>query len=189
LVGINLLREGLDIPECELVAILDADKEGYLRSRTSLIQTIGRAARNVDGKAILYADVMTDSMQAALGETSRRREKQVEYNLANNITPESIKKNINNILLSVYERGDRVEIGTGDDENANLVGKNLEKYLAELRKRMLTAAENLEFEEAGRLRDQIKRLETGALEIPTYRPGMAPSTAPQKPPSRRRKVN
>ncbi len=166
LIGINLLREGLDIPECALVAILDADKEGYLRSRTSLIQTIGRAARNIDGKAILYADRITNSMQAALDETGRRREKQLIYNAANNITPESIRKNIGNILQSVYEKGDHADIDTGDDANTHLVGKKLDAYLTELKQRMLKAAEELEFETAASLRDQIKRLETGALEIP-----------------------
>jgi excinuclease ABC subunit B len=159
LVGINLLREGLDIPECSRVAILDADKEGFLRSRTSLIQTIGRSARNVNGKAILYADVMTKSMTAAIEETSRRREKQLEYNKANGITPESVKKNIADILASVYERGDHVDINVRDAEGNHLVGKDLTKHIKNLEAKMLTAAGDLDFEEAARLRDEIKRLE------------------------------
>ena len=159
LVGINLLREGLDIPECGLVAILDADKEGYLRSRTSLIQTIGRAARNVNGKAILYADVVTKSMKAAMDETARRRAKQEEYNKANNITPATIQKNIGDILGSVYERGDRVNIDVRDADGNHLVGKDLSKHIKNLEAKMLKAAGDLNFEEAARLRDEIKRLE------------------------------
>jgi len=135
LIGINLLREGLDIPECALVAILDADKEGYLRSKTSLIQTIGRAARNIDGRVILYADVMTKSLTAALDETSRRREKQQIYNTENGITPESIRTNISDILNSVFER-DRVTVDIDDDETPHLVGKDLQTYIAELEARM-----------------------------------------------------
>ena len=165
LVGINLLREGLDIPECGLVAILDADKEGFLRSETSLIQTIGRAARNIDGRVILYADRVTGSMERAIGETDRRREKQLAYNQAHGITPESIKSQIHDIMSDVTLR-DGVLVETGDDERPHLVGHNLRAYIGDLEARMRKAAGDLEFEEAGRLRDEIRRLEEDDLGIP-----------------------
>ncbi|HOO50688.1 MAG TPA: helicase-related protein, partial [Alphaproteobacteria bacterium] len=168
LVGINLLREGLDIPECRLVAILDADKEGFLRSRTSLIQTIGRAARNVGGKAVLYADTITKSMKAALEETSRRREKQEAYNKEHGITPESVKKSIGDHWSQEDRNAQNPKkaVGMSNQEqdwfhDPKTLGKQIEK----LKEKMLKAAENLEFEEAARLRDEVKKLENLDLEL------------------------
>jgi excinuclease ABC subunit B len=169
LVGINLLREGLDIPECGLVAILDADKEGFLRSETSLIQTIGRAARNVDGRVILYADRTTGSMERALAETNRRREKQVAYNEANGITPQSVRSNIHDIVDSVYER-DHVTISIGKDKDGKErleVGANLAAVIKDMEAQMREAATNLEFEKAARLRDEVKRLREMELDTLT----------------------
>ena len=164
LIGINLLREGLDIPECGLVAILDADKEGFLRSETSLIQTIGRAARNSEGRVIMYADRMTGSMERAIGETNRRREKQVAYNLKHGITPETIRKNVEDVLFGTWEGDtDQARITTKIDKP--MVGKNLAAHLDALRLQMRKAAENLEFEEAARLRDEVKRLEAVELAV------------------------
>ena len=159
LVGINLLREGLDIPECGLVAILDADKEGFLRSETSLVQTIGRAARNIDGKVILYADKVTKSIEKAIKVTDRRRSKQLEYNKKNNITATSIKKDISDILSSIYEK-DYLQLNSGSN-----IGGNLKKHLKSLDKQMKEAAANLEFEEAAKIRDEIRKLEASELEI------------------------
>ena len=165
LVGINLLREGLDIPECSLVAILDADKEGFLRSETSLIQTIGRAARNIDGRVILYADKMTGSIERALNETERRREIQKSYNEKNGISPRSIKKNIKDILSSVYAK-DHISIETPEFfDDDMLMGNNLESHLKELNQKMIRFAEDLDFENATKIRDEIRRLEETSLKF------------------------
>jgi excinuclease ABC subunit B len=167
LVGINLLREGLDIPECGLVAILDADKEGFLRSETSLIQTIGRAARNVEGRVILYADRVTGSMERALNETGRRRSKQEEYNALHGITPTTIKRDISDIIAHVSNR-DSVLIDTGDEDTPHLVGHNLRSHIQDLESRMRKAAADLEFETAARLRDEIRKLESDELGLPDH---------------------
>ncbi len=164
LVGINLLREGLDIPECGLVAILDADKEGFLRSETSLIQTIGRAARNVEGRVIMYADRITGSMERAIAETTRRRERQVAYNEANGITPTTIKKNVDDVLHGLWQ-GDTDQARITAKVDQPLIGPNLSAHLDALRLAMRKAAENLEFEEAARLRDEVKRLEAVELAV------------------------
>jgi excinuclease ABC subunit B len=176
LIGINLLREGLDIPECGLVAILDADKEGFLRSETSLVQTIGRAARNADSKVILYADTVTGSMQRAMDETSRRRSKQIAYNEEHGITPKTITRGISDILEEVMEsqakgrnvaakgRGKRATgkpSGVSDTGQTPLVGENLAAVVADLEKQMREAAADLEFERAAELRDQIQKLTAG----------------------------
>lgn len=163
LVGINLLREGLDIPECAMMAILDADKEGYLRSKTSLIQTIGRASRNVDSKVIMYADVQTKSMKEAIKETSRRREIQLQFNINNNITPLSIKKNIENIIEHIAEQ-DHITVDIG--EAKQLVGQDLEKHIQKLKEKMIELAAKLEFEDAARLRDEINRLKAAQVGMP-----------------------
>ena len=164
LIGINLLREGLDIPECALVAILDADKEGYLRSKTSLIQTIGRAARHVEGKVILYADKITGSMQYAIDETERRRKKQISYNLKNNITPKTVISKISDILADLNDSDDNK-----NNKNKKINGKNIKESIQDLQNEMEKAASNLEFEEAARIRDEIKKLqqkELGLISIP-----------------------
>ncbi|MES2270789.1 MAG: excinuclease ABC subunit UvrB [Pseudomonadota bacterium] len=173
LVGINLLREGLDIPECGLVGILDADKEGFLRSETSLIQTIGRAARNVDGRVILYADRVTGSMERALNETGRRREKQEAYNLEHGITPTTIKRNIGDIIAHVSNK-DSVLVDTGDVDRPHMVGHNLRAYIEDLEKKMRAAAADLEFEEAGRIRDEIRKMEAEELGLPVDQQVAAP---------------
>ncbi|MDG0984783.1 MAG: excinuclease ABC subunit UvrB, partial [Planktomarina sp.] len=164
LLGINLLREGLDIPECGLVAILDADKEGFLRSETSLVQTIGRAARNADGRVIMYADRVTGSMERAINETNRRREKQHAYNVAHGITPLTVKKNVEDVLAGLY-KGDTDMARVTAKIDPALQGGNIQTVLEGLRLDMRKAAENLEFEEAARLRDEVKRLETVELTI------------------------
>ena len=170
LIGINLLREGLDIPECALVAILDADKEGFLRSTTSLIQTIGRAARNVDGRVVLYADVMTDSLRRALEETARRRARQQAWNTEHGITPQTIRRDISSALQSVYEQDYVTVDALEGEETAQFIGKDLKATIAELERKMRAAAADLEFETAARLRDEIKRLESLDL-------GLAPNLA------------
>jgi excinuclease ABC subunit B len=166
LIGINLLREGLDIPECGLVCILDADKEGFLRSETSLIQTIGRAARNVDGRVILYADTITGSMERAMRETDRRREKQLAYNAAHGITPETVRKNIGDVISHLSSR-DQVTVEI-DEDRPHMVGHNLRAYIEDLEKQMRKAAADLEFETAGRLRDEIRALEADELGLPVH---------------------
>ncbi|GLQ33830.1 UvrABC system protein B [Amylibacter marinus] len=165
LIGINLLREGLDIPECGLVAILDADKEGFLRSETSLVQTIGRAARNAEGRVIMYADRITGSMERALGETNRRREKQIAHNEKHGITPATVKKNVEDVLKGMFGGDTDQSRVTAQIDKKPLVGANLAAHLEALRKDMIAAAENLEFEEAARIRDEVKRLEAVEMTI------------------------
>jgi len=165
LIGINLLREGLDIPECSLVAILDADKEGFLRSETSLVQTIGRAARNSEGRVIMYADKMTGSMDRAIGETNRRRERQIAYNTKHGITPATVRKNVEDIMTGAFAGDTDQSRITAKVDKKPLVGANLQAHLDSLRKDMIKAAENLEFEEAARIRDEVKRLEAVELAV------------------------
>lgn len=174
LIGINLLREGLDIPECALVGILDADKEGFLRSKTSLVQTIGRAARNIDGRVILYGDSITKSMQYALDETNRRRARQQEYNRKHGITPESVRKDIADVLESVYERDDQLT-PNASAKTGDLVGNNFQQVINDLETSMKEAATNLDFEEAARFRDEIRRME--AKELGLTAPGVPASIA------------
>ncbi len=179
LIGINLLREGLDIPECALVAILDADKEGFLRSQTSLVQTIGRAARNIDGRVILYADTMTRSLRYAIEETARRREKQHAWNVAQGITPQGIRRSIGKVLESVFEQDYVTVAPIADTDTTEFVGKDLKASIADLEKRMRNAAASLEFEQAARLRDEIKRLEALDLGLPPP-PQASSSLRPKK---------
>ncbi len=174
LVGINLLREGLDIPECLMVAILDADKEGFLRSTTALIQTIGRAARNAEGRVVLYADKMTESLKRALGETERRRAKQQEWNAEHGITPQTIRRDISDVLQSVYEQDYAGIPAVGGDDFSDLVGQDRDKTIAALTKRMKAAASDLDFEEAARIRDEIQRINTYAMELYTAVPAKSP---------------
>jgi len=174
LIGINLLREGLDIPECGLVAILDADKEGFLRSKTSLVQTIGRAARNIEGRVILYADHMTNSLDYAIGETNRRRARQQAYNETHGITPASIRKTISDVIGTVYEH-DYVTVDIGTSGETEHVGHNIGAVIRDMNEKMKAAAANLEFEEAARLRDEIRRLE--ATELGLTKPGISPKAA------------
>ncbi len=174
LIGINLLREGLDIPECALVAILDADKEGFLRSKTSLVQTIGRAARNVEGRVIMYADRITGSMQHAMDETERRRARQVAYNLEHGITPQTVKKNVDDVLSGLYA-GDTDAARITASVDQPMLGENLATHLEAMRVQMRKAAENLEFEEAARLRDEVRRLE--AVELTVMNDPMARQSA------------
>ena len=164
LIGVNLLREGLDLPEVSLVAILDADKEGFLRSGGSLIQTIGRAARHINGKAILYADVMTDSMRTAIDETNRRRRIQVEYNEENNITPQSIIKPIDMSLVAMAE-ADYVTVPLEEEEEGEVPPEQLERYIGELEEKMREAARKFEFEQAAQIRDRIKALKAKLVSV------------------------
>jgi len=165
LVGINLLREGLDLPEVSLVAILDADKEGFLRSSSSLIQTFGRAARNISGKAILYADTVTDSMKRAIEETTRRRRLQQDYNIKNSITPQSIRKSIDEVLSSVYERDYLDYTRTAEEKDIYLSPQKRKQRMDELEKMMKEAVRSLEFEKAAQLRDELTKLKKGELEL------------------------
>ena len=165
LIGINLLREGLDLPEVSLVAILDADKEGFLRSSTSLIQTFGRAARNVDGKVILYADIITRSIKEAMNETNRRRMLQKEYNKKNGITPQSITKRIDEVLTSVYERDYFDYLKISEDKDIYLSPEKRKKRMEQLEKLMKEAVQNLEFEKAASLRDELNKLKKRELEL------------------------
>lgn len=183
LIGVNLLREGLDIPECGLMAILDADKEGFLRSRTSLIQTIGRAARNVDSKVVLYADTMTDSLKAALEETERRRAIQMAHNEKHGITPQSVKAKLSDIRIEDDERA--AEDAQAKALEGSMPFDDLSGHIEKLKKQMLKAAEDLEFEEAASIRDQIKRAEQLMLELPTADPAVAKLTPKGKPKKKR----